>query len=98
MKTAILLMGHGSRVAEANDALREIAAGNVYFDGDLGDVLRSFRAISWSNRWGAGSRSLSRHTRSCDSYRPVWSSARFRSVRSASGNSSSSRCSVPKPN
>jgi sirohydrochlorin ferrochelatase len=25
MKTAILLMGHGSRVAEANDALREIA-------------------------------------------------------------------------
>jgi len=26
MKTAILLMGHGSRVAEANDALREIAA------------------------------------------------------------------------
>lgn len=26
MKTAILLMGHGSRVAEANDALREIAS------------------------------------------------------------------------
>ena len=26
MKTAILLMAHGSRVAEANDAVREIAA------------------------------------------------------------------------
>lgn len=26
MKTAVLLMGHGSRVAVANDALREIAA------------------------------------------------------------------------
>jgi len=25
MKTAILLMGHGSRIAEANDALREVA-------------------------------------------------------------------------
>lgn len=25
MKTAVLLMGHGSRIAEANDALREIA-------------------------------------------------------------------------
>jgi len=30
-------------------SLREIAAGNVYFDGDLGDVLRQWRAVSWSN-------------------------------------------------
>lgn len=30
-------------------ALREIAAGNVYFDGDLADILKSTAAISWSN-------------------------------------------------
>ena len=30
-------------------ALREIAAGNVYFEGDLADVLKSQEAISWSN-------------------------------------------------
>ena len=30
-------------------ALREIAAGHVYFDGDLGDVLRQWQAVSWSN-------------------------------------------------
>ena len=30
-------------------ALREIAAGNVYFDGDLADVLKANEAVSWSN-------------------------------------------------
>jgi DNA-directed RNA polymerase subunit omega len=30
-------------------ALREIAAGHVYFDGDLEDVLEQNEAISWSN-------------------------------------------------
>lgn len=34
-------------------ALREIAAGNVYFDGDLADVLKSTDAISWSNAPGS---------------------------------------------
>lgn len=29
-------------------ALREIAAGHVYFDGDLADVLKEHPATSWS--------------------------------------------------
>ncbi len=35
-------------------ALREIAAGNVYFDGDLADVLKDSEAVSWSNVREAG--------------------------------------------
>ena len=30
-------------------ALREIAAGNVYFDGDLADILKATESVSWSN-------------------------------------------------
>jgi DNA-directed RNA polymerase subunit omega len=30
-------------------SLREIAAGNVYFDGDLADVLMDAPPVSWSN-------------------------------------------------
>lgn len=33
-------------------ALREIAAGNVYFDGDLADVFKDTPAVSWSNMNG----------------------------------------------
>ena len=44
MKTAILLMGHGSRVAEANDALRVIA-GQVKTTGGFDIVEVSFREL-----------------------------------------------------
>ncbi len=30
-------------------SLREVAAGNVYFEGDLLDVLTENEAVSWSN-------------------------------------------------
>ncbi|MEZ4270573.1 MAG: DNA-directed RNA polymerase subunit omega [Myxococcota bacterium] len=30
-------------------SLREIAAGNVYYEGDLADVLADNAAVSWSN-------------------------------------------------
>ncbi len=43
-KTAILLMGHGSRVAEANDALRVIAE-QVRNDGGFEIVEVSFREL-----------------------------------------------------
>ena len=43
-KTAILLMGHGSRVAEANDALRVIAA-QVRDAGGFDIVEVSFREL-----------------------------------------------------
>ncbi|NIQ94875.1 MAG: sirohydrochlorin cobaltochelatase, partial [Desulfuromonadales bacterium] len=43
-KTAILLMGHGSRVAEANDALRVIAD-QVRNDGGFEIVEVSFREL-----------------------------------------------------
>ena len=35
-------------------ALREIAAGHVYFDGDLADVLAATPSVSWSNNKEAG--------------------------------------------
>lgn len=44
MKTAILLMGHGSRVAEANDALREIA-GLIRTRGTYDIVEVAFREM-----------------------------------------------------
>ncbi len=30
-------------------SLREIAAGNVYFEGDLADILKENLPVSWSN-------------------------------------------------
>ncbi|PLX78218.1 MAG: sirohydrochlorin cobaltochelatase [Desulfuromonas sp.] len=44
MKTGILLMGHGSRVSEANDALRVIA-GQVKKEGGFDIVEVSFREL-----------------------------------------------------
>jgi sirohydrochlorin ferrochelatase len=44
MKTAILLMGHGSRVAEANDALRDIAT-QIRAKGYYDIVEVSFREM-----------------------------------------------------
>ena len=48
LKGATPLVDHAKNKAPVL-ALREIAAGNVYFDGDLADVLKSTVAISWSN-------------------------------------------------